>query len=106
MKIIKKPAKTKVFIRNILLIVFAYSLMAWGYVGHQMISSRTGLSFNEEMQPFNAWVSILASHASDADERKAWDPSEGPKHYIDIDNYSQFISQGTIPQTLDSVIDI
>ena len=102
----KKQVKTKAYIRNILLIVFAYSLMSWGYVGHQIISSRTGLSFNEEMQQFNSWVPILAAHASDADERKAWDPTEGPKHYIDIDNYSQFISQGNIPQTLDSVIDI
>lgn len=58
------------------------------------------------MTQFNAWITTLASHASDADDRKAWDPTEGPKHYIDIDNYDEFVTQGSIPQTLDSVIAI
>jgi len=47
---------------------------------------------------------LLAEHASDADIRKAWDPTEGPKHYIDIDNYPEFLNTGRIPTTLDSVI--
>lgn len=56
------------------------------------------------MSQFNVWVSLLAEHASDADIRKAWDPTEGPKHYIDIDNYPEFLNTGHIPTTLDSVI--
>ncbi len=56
------------------------------------------------MQDFHAWVAFLTDHASDADYRKSTDPTEGPKHYIDIDNYSLFVSTGRIPQTYDSVI--
>jgi hypothetical protein len=58
------------------------------------------------MAEFMYWVDILADHASDADDRKATDPTEGPKHYIDIDNYPIFIEQGRIPQTYDSVVAI
>jgi len=56
------------------------------------------------MQDFQAWVAFLTEHASDADYRKSTDPTEGPRHYIDIDNYSLFVSTGRIPQTYDSVI--
>ncbi len=65
-----------------------------------------GLSFNDEMAQFNSWLSTLAAHASDADYRKSNDPYEGPKHYIDIDNYAEFLSDGRIAQTLDSAIAI
>jgi hypothetical protein len=58
------------------------------------------------MSQFNAWISTLANHASDADDRKSWDPDESAKHYIDIDNYNEFVSHGRIPQTLDSAIAI
>jgi hypothetical protein len=56
------------------------------------------------MQDFLAWVDFLRDHASDADYRKDTDPTEGMKHYLDIDNYPEFIASGTIPQTLDSAI--
>lgn len=56
------------------------------------------------MQDFLAWVNFLTDHASDADYRKDTDPTEGPKHYIDIDNYSEFIATGQIPQNYDSVV--
>lgn len=79
-------------------------LISWGGAGHYKISYASGLSFNAQMAQFNSWVSVLAEHASDADDRKSWDPNEGPKHYIDIDNYNEFLTQGRIPQTLDSAI--
>ena len=56
------------------------------------------------MAQFSLWPSYLADHASDADDRKDTDPTEVPKHYIDIDNYSEFNSTHTIPQTWDAVI--
>jgi hypothetical protein len=81
-------------------------LMSWGYTGHEKISHEAYLSYPQAMTEFFTWTEFLAAHASDADERKEWDPDEGVKHYIDIDNYLQFVNTGTIPQTLDSVIDI
>lgn len=56
------------------------------------------------MAQFTNWLSVLAAHASDADYRKSADPSESPKHYIDIDNYAEFLSDGRIPQILDSAV--
>jgi hypothetical protein len=79
-------------------------LLSWGGTGHYKINTASGLSFNTAMAQFNVWITTLAEHASDADDRKAWDTNEGPKHYIDIDNYDEFLTQGWIPQTLDSVI--
>lgn len=87
-----------------LLVFSALLLGGWGSTGHYHISYRSSLSFNQQMEQFNQWAQILADHASDADYRKNTDPDEGPRHYIDIDNYTVFINTGRIPQTLDSVI--
>ena len=85
-------------------IPFSLLLMAWGYNGHNMINGSASLSFTAEMTQFQSWAMTLAEHASDADYRKDTDPEEGPRHYIDIDNYAEFIAQGRIPQTYDSVV--
>jgi len=53
------------------------------------------------MQDFQTWVGFLSDHASDADSRKGSDPTEGPKHYIDIDNYNDFISKGSVEQNFE-----
>ncbi len=55
------------------------------------------------MSQFSSWPELLAAHGSDADYRKNTDPEEGPKHYIDIDNYPEFVSDGRITSTLDSL---
>ncbi len=94
----------KYLIATPLLLLFALLLISWGGTGHYSIGSHAYLSFNQEMQPFNNWMDYIADHSSDADYRKSEDPNEGPRHYIDIDNYSEFISSGTIPQSLDEVI--
>jgi hypothetical protein len=87
-------------------VLLAFLLISWGYNGHYKISFEASQSFNQEMGEFVNWASTLAAHASDADERKEVDPTEGPKHYIDIDNYPEFVQSGKIPHTLDSVISI
>ncbi len=99
-----KIAKKTIIATLILPVVILLS--SWGYTGHHTINTRAALSFNQEMSEFQAWTDILAEHASDADYRKDEDPTEAPKHYIDIDNYSEFINQGRIPQTYDSVVSI
>ena len=64
------------------------------------------LSFPAEIEFLLSWADGLADHASDADSRKSSDPSEENKHYIDIDNFPEFISAGRIPQDFDSLIAI
>jgi len=96
----------KYFFTSVVILAISLVLVSWGGVGHSKISEASSLSFNQLMQQFQSWVAFLRDHASDADFRKDTDPTEGPKHYIDIDNYSEFIATGRIPQTFDSAIAI
>jgi hypothetical protein len=64
------------------------------------------LSFPVEIEFLFYWADGLAEHGSDADSRKGSDPSESNKHYIDIDNFPEFISAGRIAQDFDSLIAI
>ncbi len=100
----KTPLKTRIFLPIIFILAFLF--IGWGYVGHSIISYNTILSALPEMEFFDTWADSLAAHASDADERKSWDPDEAPKHYIDIDNYPEFTATGTIPQSFDSLVAI
>lgn len=85
----------------LLLIILVSS---WGWVGHYNISYRASLSYNSEMNTFSAWTQKLADSASVADARKSADQSESPKHYIDVDYYSEFVQNGFISQDLATVI--
>jgi hypothetical protein len=95
--------KNRNFTLSIILLVSLF-LMSWGYNGHNKINGNASLSFTPEMEQFQAWALLLAEHASDADYRKDTDPDEGPRHYLDIDNYPGFSASGRIPQTYDSVL--
>jgi len=92
------------FFKLFSLLALSLALMSWGYTGHYKINNSASLSFTTEMEQFMAWAVTLAEHASDADDRKETDPNEGPRHYIDIDNYPEFLTEGKIPQTYDSVV--
>ena len=84
-------------------LILSVIFIGWGLVGHRTVGSSTALFMNEEMAQFSEWPALLSSHGSDADYRKSSDPEEGPKHYIDIDNYPEFDTTGRIPSTLDSI---
>lgn len=93
------------YIKFLFILVFSVSLFyGWGVSGHKIINRKIVLSFPVSMNPFMYWRDSLAAHGSDADYRKSVDPNESPRHYIDIDNYPEFLSTGRIPQTLDSLI--
>ena len=78
--------------------------IGWGNVGHRIINTRTILSVNPSMSFWGSWSDSLAAHGSDADYRRSSDPTEEPKHYIDIDNYPEFISNRFISQSFDSLV--
>jgi len=100
----KKTIRKKGIFVTIVLASFIF--LGWGYIGHQIINYNTILSALPEMEFFETWADSLKAHASDADQRKSWDPNEAPKHYIDIDNYPEFIATGRIPQDFDSLVAI
>lgn len=90
----------KTLFQSLAVVAIVLVLSSWGSKGHKSINSHVTLYFNSELSQFESWSSTLSSHASDADYRKSSDPSEGAKHYLDIENYSEFTSTGTIPKTL------
>ncbi|HEY9165465.1 MAG TPA: T9SS type A sorting domain-containing protein [Candidatus Kryptonia bacterium] len=93
--------------RSISLIVVATlwsaSAFGWGQDGHRIINS----SFTKHFPLDTSWVArftqYYADHASDADNRKSSDPSESPRHFIDIDAYAEFHSSW-FPHDIDSLI--
>ena len=99
---IKRLFKFKIILFLVPIITFVS--LGWGYIGHSIINYNTILTALPEMSFFEYWADSLAAHGSDADDRKSIDPDEGPKHYIDIDNYPEFIATGTIPQNFDSIV--
>jgi hypothetical protein len=96
----KNKSKLSFVIISFISILF----IGWGSVGHRIISGRTILTVTPQMTFWGTWSDSLAAHASDADDRKSTDPNEAPKHYIDIDNYPEFVSTGNIPHDYDSIV--
>jgi hypothetical protein len=86
------------------LILSVLILCGWGKTGHKIINKNAVLYFPPQMNEFMIWADPLSLHASDADNRKSSDPTEAPKHYIDIDSYPEFISTGRISEDYDSVL--
>ena len=100
----KRNLKNKVFLPGILICTLLF--LGWGRTGHHIINYNTILSALPEMEFFEYWADSLAAHASDADFRKSSDPEEAPRHYIDIDNYPEFVETGMINQNYDSLVAI
>ncbi|MFH0735574.1 MAG: T9SS type A sorting domain-containing protein [bacterium] len=84
----------------------AFVFIGWGGDGHQIINNNSVYSLPANASYLISWQIMLKEHASDADYRKGDDPTEAPKHYIDIDNYPEFVTNGYISQSLDSLIQI
>ncbi|MCX6267903.1 MAG: T9SS type A sorting domain-containing protein [Bacteroidetes bacterium] len=87
------------------LVLLCLVLSSWGSKGHKIISRNFSSCLPGQMSFLEpTWTNFVMNHASDADIRKNEDPDEAPRHYIDIDNYPEFIQTGHIPQTFDSVV--
>ncbi len=89
-------------LKKIFLVLSILLLAGWGRTGHLIINKSAVKFFPVEFN-FN-WIQQLGDHASDADNRKSADPTEGPKHYIDIDSYQSFIDSNRIIQDYDSIV--
>lgn len=87
----------------IILFIISKEIFGWGNVGHSLINRNSTKHFPQEMVGYKLWSEFLAQHASDADYRKSSDPTEGNKHFIDIDNYQEFLS-GNFPYSIDTLI--
>jgi hypothetical protein len=101
---LKKIIVKKVYI--FLVVITSFFLVGWGSVGHKIINRKCTIFFLPSMNYFQSWRDTLVAHASDADNRKSSDPTEQYRHYIDIDDYPEFMANGRIPQTWDSLVAI
>lgn len=84
--------------------LIAFLFLGWGKTGHKIINEKSILSFSSELDFLKSWSNILIEHASDADNRKNDDPSESPKHFIDIDEYNEFLLKNKIIEDFDSIV--
>jgi hypothetical protein len=87
-----------------LIIIISILFFGWGSVGHRIMNRNATLSFPPQLSFLSFWSDSLAANASNADNRRSWDPNEAVKHYIDIDNYPEFISTGRIHHNFDSLV--
>ena len=87
----------------VLLTLYAVSTFGWGKTGHQIISGNFTNLLPSPLSALSKMSSYYVQHASDADYRKNSDPSEGPKHFMDMDYYPEF-KTGTLTHNLDSLI--
>lgn len=95
------------FLQKLIIIIIIPSMIsfAWGEKGHKVINGKAVDLLPPEMSLFKQWKNYIIDHASDADKRKAYDKTEGPKHFIDLDYYKEFNS-GEMIENLDSLIEI
>ncbi|MHB1688144.1 MAG: S1/P1 nuclease [Ignavibacteriaceae bacterium] len=98
-----KKNKTVLFAAFLFFVFSFQSIYPWGEEGHKMISKMAVQFFPPEMKAFVQWEDYLSQHAPDPDLRKKDDKSEGPKHFIDIDFYKEFLA-GKMIENEDSLI--
>ena len=88
--------KSKQFILILALIFIIPSFhltFAWGKKAHKLVNTKAIEFLPEEMNLLKSWKDYVGEHASDPDIRRdnGSDTTEWPKHFIDIDYYSEFI---------------
>ncbi len=64
----------------------------WGDKGHKTITQQAMKLLPLEMNLPQSIKNLVVDHCVDPDYRKKDDPTEGPKHFIDIDYYQEFMS--------------
>lgn len=87
----------------LLFILVSLLLCGWGKVGHAIINYGGAEYLPSSMQGLIDRSQMMSDSSSNADNRKNVDPSESPKHFLDIDAYPEFASKSVI-QNYDSLV--
>jgi hypothetical protein len=74
--------------------------LGWGTVGHLFINTMAVNNLPATMSVFINEGTYFGQHASDADTRKGKDPTEAPRHFIDIESYAAYAN---LTNNLDSL---
>ncbi|MFD2720835.1 zinc dependent phospholipase C family protein [Hymenobacter monticola] len=79
---------------------------AWGFFGHRVISQVAVYELPSSMQAFYyRHMPELVRLSTAPDERRNDDPTEAPKHYIDMDHYSEDNPFGKMPRQYDKAVE-
>ena len=79
---------------------FAWS---WGGPTHKFINMQAMKHLPASCPFFANNAQWISDHAADADNRKSSDPTESPKHFIDIEDYPEFAT-GTLSHNYDTLV--
>lgn len=81
----------KKFLLLLLILAYAPSAFCWGFYGHRMINYYAVFLLPPEMiLLYKPNIDFLTEHAVDPDKRRYAIPEEGPRHYIDLDQYGKY----------------
>ena len=79
---------------------------AWGFFGHRTITQVAVYELPATMQAFYyRHMAELVRLSTAPDERRNDDPTEAPKHFIDMDHYSEIDPFGKVPQQYDKAVE-
>ena len=79
---------------------------AWGFFGHRTITQVAVYELPATMQGFYyRHMAELVRLSTAPDERRNDDPTEAPKHFIDMDHYSEIDPFGKMPQQYDKAVE-
>ena len=79
---------------------------AWGRAGHRVITQVAVYELPAAMQAFYfRHLAALVAQSNAADDRRATDHDEGPRHFIMLDHYAQVNPLLKIPHRYDDAVD-
>ncbi len=79
---------------------------AWGFFGHRTITQIAVYELPASMQGFYyRHMAEIVRLSTAPDERRNTDPTEAPKHFIDIDHYSESDPFGRMPRQYDKAVE-
>jgi hypothetical protein len=100
-----------IFLKNFFRFIFCFAVIlfpasqafSWGSATHKFINEHSVVHLPPSMSLFINNAQFLRDHAPDADTRKSSDPTESPKHFIDIEDYPEYAT-GTLSHNYDSLV--
>lgn len=73
------------------ILLIAHKSFCWGFYAHRKINQYAVFLLPPEMMIlYKPYIGFLEEHAVDPDKRRYAIPEEGPRHYIDIDQYGVY----------------
>jgi Secretion system C-terminal sorting domain len=94
----------RILTKTALSIIFISLFAGWGKTGHTIINRNITVCFPSSMNFPAYWSDTLRLHASDADNRKGKDQTESTRHFIDIDDYPEFVANDSINRDYDAFV--